>query len=142
MDENKKSVGADTIIESLLRWIDNPPPPPPDGHSCGPDANCDMDCMERGYMLRDVARARGWLQRPMAEHPCPRCAETEERLAKFDDWLVVMAEPPNTSRLSRRDSGIALGQWRLVSDGLVMARRKLRELGLLPDEEKGGRNDV
>jgi len=49
---------------------------------------------------------------------------------------VVMAEPPNTSRLSRRDSGIALGQWRLVSDGLVMARRKLRELNLLPGEEK------
>ena len=61
----EKSNQKDEIIKSLslslhnmLSWADNPAVPPDKYHHCGPEGNCDMDCVNWSYYCADMFEAK------------------------------------------------------------------------------------
>ena len=47
-----------SLVGELATWLKDPPPPAPPEHICGPDANCDFDCMLRARMYETLDNAR------------------------------------------------------------------------------------
>lgn len=49
------------VLPQMIAWAENPPVPQSKGHICGPEGNCDHDCMIFARMCQDVMTARSSL---------------------------------------------------------------------------------
>ena len=49
------------MLRKILGWAEHPAFPPPEGHTCGPEGNCDCECMAWGYFQQDSSKARALL---------------------------------------------------------------------------------
>ena len=57
--ETQEPLAVD-IIKGLLTWCESGIPNPPD-HSCGPEGNCDDECVAWAYLTKDIQKARAYL---------------------------------------------------------------------------------